>query len=223
MSKDPARTTRRIVRISAALAAAFALLALGLWGYSVHQKREMQGAVHELVRQTSVALRATLGADPGDLDARFRALGGHVEALSGMRRSYDPALYQAGEEYLGEAHALLRRQIAVQRSRATLAADMQAIAAHLGAARGRNDEWIREALAKRQKLDKDYFEHRLAAGGLEKSLLAFLDLRPRILPVLTAALLVEDERVIAARKRLLESEEKLAREIEAVRKLPVGR
>ena len=216
----------RAIRIAAASAALLALLALAWWGYSAYKKREFQGAVVELVSDSTARLKESLSLPAPDaamLAAHFKALESNSAALGGLNGSRDRPLHRAAEEYVSEAQATLRRQVAVNANRDTVAAALRALSEHIAAARGRSEEWIREALARKKKLETAYFDYRLAVGGLEKSLDALRELRRRQTPIAIGGLLVDDDLLVEARARLLESSERLGAEVEAARKLSLPR
>lgn len=216
----------REVRIAAASAALLALLALAWWGFSAYKKRELQGAVVLLVSDSTARLKESLSAPARNaamLTAHFKALESNSAALGGLNASHDRPLHRAAEEYVSEAQATLRRQVAVQGSRDAVAGALRALSEHLAAAAGRSEEWIREALARKKKLETAYFDYRLAVGGLEKSLDALRELRRQQTRIAAGSLLVDDEVLVEAGTRLLESSERLGAEVEAARKLSLPR
>ena len=216
----------RAIRIAAASAALLALLALAWWGYSAYKKREFQGAVVLLVSDSTARLKESLSLPAPDaamLAAHFKALESNSAALGGLNGSRDRPLHRAAEEYVSEAQATLRRQVAVHGNRDAVAAALRSLSGHIAAAGGRSEEWIREALARKKKLETAYFDYRLAVGGLEKSLDALRELRRRQTPIAVGGLLVDDDLLVEARARLLGSSERLGAEVEAARKLSLPR
>jgi len=157
------------------------------------------------------------------LEGHFKALTAAAQRFSGLDAWRNPRLSDAAQQYLDEAHALLRRRIAVQRGRDTVLADMNALSSHIHAARGRSSDWIREAVALKQLMDRDYFDYRLAEGGLQKSFQALPDARRQLAPLIAPVPLMEDGPFADARTQLTEASAQLARQVEAARKLPVPR
>ena len=226
----PANLRRRSpIAIATAAAVVLVLLGLAYWGYAGYKKRELQDAVAALAVEASSRLREALqvrdsGAEELErLEGHFKALGSATQRLAGFELWRDPPLSDAAQQYLDEAHALLRRQIAVQRSRDAVLADVTALSGHIHAARARSSDWIREAVALKQQLERDFFDYRLAEGGLQKSFQALPGARQQLAPLLAAVPLIEDRWLADARARLERTTGQLGRQLEDARKLPVAR
>lgn len=215
--------------IAAAAAVLLALPGLAYWGYSDYKKRELQGAVVALVADATSRLRDALQvreSGAGELERladHFKTLTAATQRLSGLEPWRNPPLSDAAQQYLDEAHALLRRRIALQRGRDAVLADVNALSGHIHAARGRSSDWIREAVALKQQLERDFFDYRVAEGGLQKSLQALPDARKQLAPLVAPAPLIEDRLLADARARLDAASARLARQVEAAGKLPVAR
>ena len=214
-----------------AAAAVLVLAALGLawWGYSAYKKRELQGAVVALVADATSRVRDALqvresgAAELELLEGHFKTLTAATQRFSGLEPWRNPPLADAAQQYLDEAHALLRRRSAVQRSRDAVLADVTALSGHIHAARGRSSDWIREAVALKQQMDRDYFDYRLAEGGLQKSFQTLPNARRQLAPLIAPMPLMEDGPFVDARNRLTETSAQLAQQVEAARKLPLPR
>lgn len=217
------------MRRVAAAVVLLAVIAIAYWGHSGYKKREMRGAVAALVAEASSRLRDALqpraaGADELErLEGHFKALASIAQRLSQLEIRRDPPLGEAAQQYVDEAHALLRRQLAVQRASDKLRADLNALTEHIGAARVRSSDWIREAVALKQQMDRDFFDYRLAEGGLQKGLQALPDASRELAPLLAATPLIEDGLLADARKRLDQASVQFTERVEAARKLPVPR
>lgn len=220
---------RSPIALVTAAVALLVLLAVAHWVYSGYKTREVQTIAAALVADATSRASDTLlpqasgAAELERLEGNFKALMAATLRLAGLEGWRDPPLTDAAQQYLDEVHALLRRQIAVLSSRQAVLADVELLAEHLRAARGRSSGWIREAVTLKQQLERDFFDFRLAAGGLQKSLQALLDARRELAPLLAATPLIEERRLAEARARLDETSAHLAREVEAARKLPVPR
>ena len=202
--------------------------ALAWWAYREAQKRELQRDVVALVQDSTARLREALGLLTADAQARstlqahFAALEGSAGRMQALDASVHPTLVQTAYAYVTDAHALLRRQLALHAGRDAVRGDIGEINTHLRAAGTRSPEWIRQALALDQRLQRNFFDYRLAAGGLEKSLRALDDTRLRLQTLVPAAAVIEQHLIFAAEKRLLELSTKLEQQVETARKLPGG-
>ncbi len=220
-------TKQSWIKIGAAALVVVIASTLAWWAYKGTKKRELQQDVVALLQDTTPRLRETLGLlGPADahpkLEAHFSALKGSVEKSKGLDASLEPALVRAADAYVTDAHALVRRQLAMHAGREAVRADIGELNNHLRAAGTRSPEWIRQALALKQRLEKNYFDYRLAAGSLAKSLRA-LDLTCLALrPLVPANLVIEEKLIFAAEKRLQEVNAQFEQQVESARKLPVG-
>jgi len=211
----------------AALALAIAC-AVAWWAYRGTQKRELHQDVVALVQDSTARLREALGLLTAGAEARvkleahFTALEGSVGKTQALDASIYPELVQAANAYVTDVHALLRRQLALHAGRDAVHVDIGEINNHLRTAGTRSPEWIRQALALKQRLEKSFFDYRFAAGGLEKSLSSLDDTSLRLRTYVPAAAVIEEELVFAAKKRLLELSTQIEQQVENVRKLPAG-
>jgi hypothetical protein len=202
--------------------------AVALWAYRGIQKRELQQEVVALVQDSTARLRdalglLTAGAEArAKLEAHFTALEGSVAKTQALNASIYPALVQAADAYITDVHALLRRQLALHAGRDTVRVDIGEINNHLRAAGTRSPEWIRQALALNQRLEKSFFDYRFAAGGLEKSLSALEDTSRYLRSFVPAAVVIEEDLIAASEKRLLELSTQIGQQVENARKLPAG-
>lgn len=217
------------MRRAGATALLLVLLGLGYWGYSAYKQRELQGAVVTLVADATARVRDALqvresgAAELERLDGHLKALGAATQRLSRLDTWRNPQLSDAAQQYVDEAHALLRRQIAVGRARNAVLAGVNALAVHIRAARGRSSDWIGEAIALKQQMDRDFFDYRLAEGGLQKSFQALPNASRQLAPLIAPAPLMENGPFADARSRLSDASAQLARQVEAARKLPLPR
>lgn len=217
------------MRRAGAAAVLLVLLGLAWWGYSGYKKRELQTAVVALVTDATARMRDALrAADTGAgtlerLEGHFKALGEASQRLAGLDGWRNPPLSDAAQQYVDEAHALLRRLIAEQRARDAVRSGMTALDEHLRAAHGRSSDWIREAIALKQQMDRDFFDYRVAEGGLRKSLQALPNARRQLAPLIAPAPLMDDRPLADASTRLTADSAQLAQQVEAARKLPLPR
>lgn len=217
------------MRRAAAAVLLLAIIGIAYWAYSDYKKRQLQDAVLALVTDATAQVRGALQApdfhagEPDRLESHFKALGSATQRLSGLEGWRNAPLADAAQQYLDEAHALLRRLMALQRARDAALGGVNAITEHIRAARGRSSDWIRDAIALRQQMDRDYFDYRLAEGGLQKSLQTLPEARSRLAPLAAATPLIDDRPIAEARSRLTAQSAQLARQVEAARILPAPR
>jgi hypothetical protein len=202
--------------------------ALAWLAYRESQKRDLEQDVVALVQDATDRLREALGLLTADaaarvkLEASFTALKGSVGKMRGLDASIYPELVEAANAYVTDVHALLRRQLALDAARDSVRADIGEIDNHLSAAGTRSPEWIHQALALNQRLEKSFFDYRFAAGGLDKSLLSLRDTSPRLRAFLPAAAVIEEDPIVTAQKRLLELSTQIEQRVENARRLPAG-
>jgi hypothetical protein len=202
--------------------------ALAWWVYRESQKRELQRDVVALAQDSTARLREALdlltaGAEArAELETDFTALEGNVKETHALDASIYPALVQAAEAYATDVQALLRRELALHAGRDAVHVDIGAINNHLSAASTRSPEWISQALALHQRLDKSYLDYRLAAGGLEQSLHSLHDTSLTLRTFVPATVVIEEDLIFTAEKRLVEISTQVEQQVVAARKLPAG-
>ena len=202
--------------------------ALAWWAYKETQRRELQQNVVVVVQDSTTRLREALGTlttdaeAPTKLEAHFTALEGSVGKVQRLDASINPALVHAAEAYVTDVHALLRRELALHAGRDAVRVDIGEIDNHLRAAGTRSQDWIRQALALNQRLQKSFFDYRFAAGGLEKSLRSLVDTSLGLRNLVPAGVVIEQDLILAAEQRLLELSTRMEKEVENARKLPGG-
>ena len=200
--------------------------ALAWWAYKETQKRELRQNVVVVVQDSTTRLREALETLTTDaeasvkLEAHFTALEASVGKIQRLDASINPALVQAAEAYVTDAHALLRRELALHAGRDAVRVDIGEIENHLRAAGTRSQDWISQALALNQRLQKSFFNYRFAAGGLEKSLRSLVDTSVGLRNLVPAGVVIEQDLILAAEQRLLELSTRMEKEVENARKLP---
>jgi len=221
-------TKQSWIRIGAAALVVVIACVLAWWAYTGTKKRELQQDAVALVQDSTARVREALGLltagaeARGKLEAHFGALKGSVEKSRALDASLNPVLVQAADAYVTDVHALLRRQLAMHAGREAVRADMGELSNHLRTAGTRSPEWIRQALALKQRMEKNYFDYRVAAGSLAKSLRALDQTCLALRPLVPADLVIEEQLIFAAEKRLQEVNAQFEQQVESARKLPVG-
>jgi len=209
-------------------AGALALAIVCTLTWSIHrssQKRELQQRVVAVVEDSTTRLREALTlltAGPeahAELEAHFTALEGSVGTTQTLDASIHPALVEAAYAYVTDVHALLRRQLAVEAGRDAVRADVGELSNHLRAAGTRSPEWIHQALALKQRVEKSFLDFRMAAGGLEKSLRSLNDTSQRLGAFVPAAAVIERDPISAAEKHLLALSAQVEQQVQSARNL----
>lgn len=194
--------------------------ALGWWLYKGNQKRVLQQDVLAQVQDATKRLREAIALIPagpesrGPLEEHFAALKASVAKLQASDVALNPPLVFAADAYISDVHALARRQLATLAGREAVRADIGAINEHLRAAGTRSTEWIRQALPLKQRLEKSFFDFRLAAGGLEKSLRALRNSGKQMAAQVPAELVIVQQELFAAEKKLAELTAQVERQVE---------
>jgi hypothetical protein len=213
-------------KVSVGALALAVVCALAWWAHKETQKRELQQNVVAVVQDSTTRLREALGTLTTDAEARvkleahFTALEGSVGKIQRLDASIHPAMVHAAEAYVTDVYALLRRELALHAGRDAVRVDIGEIDNHLRAAGTRSQDWIGQALALNQRLQKSFFDYRFAAGGLEKSLHSLVDTSMGLRNLVPAGMVIEEDLIVAAEKHLLELSTRTEQEVENARRLP---
>lgn len=219
-------------RNPAVIAAAAALVLLvagpGYWLYSQSVKDAQRQAVAQSVSETTQAIGLGIslrGADgeAQQLDALVAAAEGRLAALRGTPSKAVPDAFEAGEQYITDAQRVLRRQAVLVRVRAATADAQNGLIAHMARAENRSEDWIREAVALRQKLEKEFFEFRAAATAYSSALEAIPASRRLVAAALPGAALYSEAELGKLQARAAEDARHAAIELENLKKLPPPR
>jgi len=220
---------RVFVKATATVVVLALLAAAAWWGYRAVKRSELQTAALELVQESTSRLHEALGLITAGSEIRTRLEQNYDAVQEGVRKiqaldeSLDPALVRACEAYLTDVDAFLRRQIDSHKARDALRADIGELAAHIRAAGDRSGDWIKRALELKSRMEKDFFDYRFAAGGLDKSFGALLETRKGFDPLGVRASVVGEPLLGEAQQHMQAATARLAAEVEAARKLPVPR
>lgn len=219
--------------VAIALVSALAASALGYWGYSAHQKRELHKAVVALVTDTSARLRDALnieaGLPPADPAATVRKLDEHAAAvdrnlteIKRMDASRNLALADATDSYLLTVREILRYQASSHWFRLGLSESTQALRDHMRAD-DRSGSWVREAVRAKEQVNTDYRDYRLASDAFRTLLESFPADQAKIAPYVGASPLIDQNLVGTARERALEVSKQAAGEMEKIKQLDAYR
>ena len=202
---------------------------LGWYGYRAIKKSDLQRDTLAVVQDSTVLLREALGLVAAGsevrsrLESSFRDLEKNIQKVQSLDASLNPPLVRAADAYVTDVHAFLRRQLDTHKSRDAVRISMNDLSDHVRAAGDRSQAWIRRALELKQRMDRDYFDYRFAAGGLDKSFGALRETRKAFDPLAVSATVVDELLIFEARERMKGASAQLEREVEAARKLPMPR
>jgi hypothetical protein len=216
------------------LAALLIASALGYWGVSAYRKGQLQKAVTVLVKDSSERLQAALAVETGTapedsaqmvrkLDDQAQEVDKHVIELRGISASPNRALVDAAEEYLLTVRQILRNQAASHRYRTQVSAGERALREHMRTANRRSGTWIKEALRRKDRMEKDYFDYRLSVETFGRLLESYPATRKKLAQQVGAGLLTDETVAANARKRALASSRRVADDVERARQLAAVR
>lgn len=165
-------------------AAALLLLvaALAGWrGYSSYRLHNLRQAVVPQVQAADAKLREALGEalepDPAQaaqsaamLEATAQDIEGRLAGLRALDAAPDPTRVASAEEALDNAAALVRAQAAVVRAGIAFAQARDALEAHMRGVGTRRGAWVSEAIELKGRMDKAYFDYKLALDSLKARL-----------------------------------------------------
>ncbi len=200
----------------------------GWWLYSQSAKEEQRVAVAAIVAAATKSIALTLSlrgaeGEAAELDKLVAAAEGPLSALRGFPGRREPAVFEAAEQYLADAQRAMRRQAVLVRVREVTAASQNALMAHMARAENRSDEWIREAVALRQKLEKDFYEFRTSSAAYSSALDALPASRGKVLELLPGAAVYDQAALGKVQTRAAEDARVAAEELEALKRLPPPR
>jgi hypothetical protein len=165
-------------------AAALLLLvaALAGWrGYAGYRQHSLQQAVVPQLQAADAKLREALGEplepDPAQaeqsaamLEATAQDIEDRLAGLRSLDAAPDPTRVASAEEALDNAAALVRAQASVVRAGIAFGQARAALEAHMRGVRTRRGAWVTEAIELKRKIDKAYFDYKLALDSLKARL-----------------------------------------------------
>lgn len=205
------------------------LAAGGWWGYRAVKRTELQTTALELIQESTVRLHEALGLITAGGEIRTRLERNFAEVEKGVQRlqsldaSLNPPLLRASDAYITDVQAFLRRQLDTHRARDALRENIGELSAHIRAGGDRSAGWIQRALELKNRMEKSFFDYRFATGGLDKSFVALRETRMGFDPLGLQVAVVSEALLTEAQQQMQEASAALAKDVEAVRKLPVGR
>ncbi len=226
MSKPP--------KIAAAVVAALVLAAGAALFWGQHKKAELRSDIAALVVDASGRLRSALGmeadqkaADTAEgvaqLEQDSAAFDRQLGVLHGLDTRRDAALADAAEDYLTTARQLALYQARMHRLRIDVDGAVQALDEHMRSADRRARGWIGEAMRKKDFLEKKYFDYRMACDGFGDLARGYPDSRQRLVPLVGAQAVVDDQLAADARTHAQAAAKQTAALVDQARQLAVAR
>jgi hypothetical protein len=214
------------------LAAAVLVVAAGLgyWAYGTQKKSETGKAGMALAQQTARHLQETLGADPARPSSEtVRAIGEYaaaadrnLEALKRLGAAGNPALMDALDDFLLTGREILARQATSFRFRRQFVASTQSLRDHLRAD-NRTGRWVREAVERKEAVEKDYRDYQSTAEALDKLYESFPGSVAKVAARSKTPPLVDENSIAEARKRSSAALKLATDEIEKIRQIAIPR
>lgn len=215
--------------VMAAIAAAILLVVgPGWWVWkqnaTVGEKKAVAAQVAGVTQSLllSQALRGGEG-EAQELDKLVAAADGPIATLRGLPKRHDAAMVEAAETYMVDIQRVLRRQANLVRVRETTAASQNALMQHMAQATSRSDDWIKDAVALRQRLEKDFFEFKSAASAFASALDALPASRKALGEKLPGVQLYDEPGVGKLQTRAADDAKAATEELEALKRLPPPR
>lgn len=219
---DAARRTKLLVF---SLAAVLLLVVAGSMLYGVKKKRDLESSATASAADATARLReaASGKADAAQLLAHFQAVTQHIETLRREDLSQNKVLAEAAELYLTDVQAILRNHAAAARARAAGLASRRALAGHIGAADARGTGWIQQALALKDKAERDNFEYRTAMSALATLYFSHRESQDKLRAAAPATPLIEEALRQSLHQQTKEALLQAETEIERIRQMVLPR
>jgi len=203
---------------------------LGYCGFREYGERGLHAAVVALVADTTARLRDALdgaagarAADPTEVARRLDEQAGEVDqrlaALHRLRASPDRALFDAADLYMVTARELLRRTASTHRDREAFVSSTRALRNLAQTADRRSGAWIGQAIAAKERAERDYSDYRRAVDATVSLLESLGDPRERLARRVDPAILIEEGLRAQAAERAREAGKRAAEELDHARRL----
>jgi len=213
-----------------AVVALVVAVALGYWVYGIQKKSDTGKTAMALAQETGRHLQESLTEDPGKPSSEMvQSVGEHaaaaarnLEALKRLDAGGNRELIDAVDDFLLTSREILGRQAASFRFRRQLNASMQALRDHMRAD-NRTGAWVREAVQRKERVEKNYRDYASATEALDKLLESLPVSAAKLAARSRAAPLVDANLVAEARKRTSAALQRAAGEMEKIRQLALPR
>lgn len=211
--------------IGGGIAAAVLLAVVATLFYGSFKKHRLESNAVAHVATATAHLREGIALPLGaqgaaaKLEEHDKAVGQLIESLKREDASRNRPLAEAAELYLVDAHAILRNRASAARARGAALASRRALTGHIAAAGSRGAGWIQNALALKQRAERDSFDYRNSLGAYIGLLQAHHESQAKVRAVRPGAALLEESQVQAAIKAGREAEQQAVADLEKLRAL----
>jgi hypothetical protein len=223
--------TRKQKITAIAIAGTLLVSIAGYWLYRDHQKTMLRNTVTAWIVDAGTHLRASLSnesaANAADeentiklLDERAAIVTKNLTALRALDGSLQQPLVDAADFYLLSVNEILRQHAASRRHGYFTSVGLRELWEHMQSRYSQGLDWTTEALRRKELLEKEYFQYRIAADALARLLAGYPEDRARIAPLVDASKLPNERVTGAARVHSLATAKQLSAEMERLRKLP---
>jgi len=200
----------------------------GTWYYLETQKETQRARVAVVVGEVTESIGLALSIRGGEgeaqqLDAMVAEAEGRIAALRNEPKKREAEVFEAAEGYAVDAQRVMRRQGEVVRARAKTAGSQNALMEHMAQAGNRSSEWIAEAVARRQQLEKDYYDFRAAATAYASALDAMPAARKRVADLKLPAPLYDEAALGRVQTRASTDAREAAEGLASIKRLPPPR
>jgi len=222
--------TKTVAIAAVALVVTVALL---IWGYGAHKKRETDKAILALVTVTGARLRDALGIEVAPptadraqvakkLDEHAATADENLQAFKRLDTGSNQALADAADDYLLTAREILKRQSEGHRYRLLMGESEQALRDHMR----RNDHstaWVQGAVKAKERMNKDFRGYSLSAETFGKLLGSFPSSQRKIAAHVPPAVLIDGTLISDARDRVAKDVKQVAADYERLNQIEAFR
>ena len=218
----------RTKSLVAGLIVVLSAIVFGYYGYYGMQKqRDLRGAMRVMLQETAPHMREALTLEVSlppagrmgtadQLERHADAVDHRLQQLKSMDGSPDRAVADATDSYLVTVREILRKQSAANRARQSLSDSLEALRKHMQAD-DRTGAWVEQAVAAKERADKDYRDYRISAEAFNTVLGTLSDAQTRIAAHVEAQLLCDVELIKAVRDQTVAALSETAGEMAKIR------
>lgn len=219
-------STRSIVMI---VVAAVAAAGLGYWGYNAYQKRQLRGAVADVLKGAGETTRDALAVQaaplPEDRAVPAKKLEDHGDAIEKtiarfkrLQLRRDRELTDAADSYLVTAREILRTQARMYRAYQRHSESLDALRDHMRVD-DRRGAWVSAAVRAKDRAERDFRDYRLANATYATLLGSLPAAQKKIEHATAREALAAPDQIERARERALALANEAAAEMDKARKL----